>query len=460
MKWSGFFIHFLFLLLSCGKEPFIRSADARLSVSADTLKYDTVFASAGSVYQRLVIKNENDRQLRISSIDLSGGTGSVFKMNVDGVAGSGFSDIVIRANDSLYVFVQVNVDPSASGLPFVLRDSISIRFNGNEKKVQLEAWGQNARFLRNHILSTDETWNNDLPYVILGSLQVPAGKTLTINKGSRIYMHADAPLVINGRLRVLGEKDTADRVYFQGDRLDEPYKNYPASWPGIYFLDEATDNLLQYAVIRNAYQAIGLQGPSGNSQPKLLLYESVIDNAWDAGIIALNSSITARNCLISNCGKNILLAEGGQYQFTHCTVVSYANRFVEHKEPVLSLSNAAGSGSAALDAVFRNCIFWGDNGLVNDEVRVERSGSAPFNVLFDYSLWKVQNNPTGVTINQVINNQPPLFDSVNTIQSVYNFRLKEGSPALNKGTVTSVSTDLDGRPRPAGLPDLGCFEKQ
>lgn len=460
MKWSGFFIPFLFLLLSCGKEPFIRSADARLSVSADTLKYDTVFASAGSVYQRLVIKNENDRQLRISSIDLSGGTGSVFKMNVDGVAGSGFSDIVIRANDSLYVFVQVNVDPSASGLPFVLRDSISIRFNGNEKKVQLEAWGQNARFLRNHILSTDEIWNNDLPYVILGSLQVPAGKTLTINKGSRIYMHADAPLVINGRLRVLGEKDTADRVYFQGDRLDEPYKNYPASWPGIYFLDEATDNLLQYAVIRNAYQAIGLQGPSGNSQPKLLLYESVIDNAWDAGIIALNSSITARNCLISNCGKNILLAEGGQYQFTHCTVVSYANRFVEHKEPVLSLSNAAGSGSAVLDAVFRNCIFWGDNGLVNDEVRVERSGSAPFNVLFDYSLWKVQNNPTGVTINQVINNQPPLFDSVNTIQSVYNFRLKEGSPALNKGTVTSVSTDLDGRPRPAGLPDLGCFEKQ
>ncbi|MBE2231462.1 MAG: hypothetical protein IAE96_12515 [Chitinophagaceae bacterium] len=460
MKWSGFFIPFLFLLLSCGKEPFIRSADARLSVSADTLKYDTVFVSAGSVYQRLVIKNENDRQLRISSIDLSGGTGSVFKMNVDGVAGSGFSDIVIRANDSLYVFVQVNVDPSASGLPFVLRDSISIRYNGNEKKVQLEAWGQNARFLRNHILSTDETWNNDLPYVILGSLQVPAGKTLTINKGSRIYMHADAPLVINGRLRVLGEKDTADRVYFQGDRLDEPYKNYPASWPGIYFLDEATDNLLQYAVIRNAYQAIGLQGPSGNSQPKLLLYESVIDNAWDAGIIALNSSITARNCLISNCGKNILLAEGGQYQFTHCTVVSYANRFVEHKEPVLSLSNAAGSGSAALDAVFRNCIFWGDNGLVNDEVQVERSGSAPFNVLFDYSLWKVQNNPTGVTINQVINNQPPLFDSVNTIQSVYNFRLKEGSPALNKGTVTSVSTDLDGRPRPAGLPDLGCFEKQ
>lgn len=460
MKWSGFFIPFLFLLLSCGKEPFIRSADARLSVSADTLKYDTVFVSAGSVYQRLVIKNENDRQLRISSIDLSGGTGSVFKMNVDGVAGSGFSDIVIRANDSLYVFVQVNVDPSASGLPFVLRDSISIRYNGNEKKVQLEAWGQNARFLRNHVLNADETWNNDLPYVILGSLQVPAGKTLTIDKGSRIYMHADAPLVINGRLRVLGEKDTADRVYFQGDRLDEPYKNYPASWPGIYFLDEATDNLLQYAVIRNAYQAIGLQGPSGNSQPKLLLYESVIDNAWDAGIIALNSSITARNCLISNCGKNILLAEGGQYQFTHCTVVSYANRFVEHKEPVLSLSNAAGSGSAALDAVFRNCIFWGDNGLVNDEVQVERSGSAPFNVLFDYNLWKVQNNPSGVTINQVINNQPPLFDSVNTIQSVYNFRLKEGSPALNKGTVTSVSTDLDGRPRPAGLPDLGCFEKQ
>jgi hypothetical protein len=59
-----------------------------------------------------------------------------------------------------------------------------------------------------------------------------------------------------------------------------------------------------------------------------------------------------------------------------------------------------------------------------------------------------------------INNQNPLFDSVNTSQKVYSFRLKEGSPALNKGIATSTFIDLDGNPRPVGLPDLGAYEKQ
>ena len=72
-----------------------------------------------------------------------------------------------------------------------------------------------------------------MPYVILGSLLVNR-QTLTINKGCRIYVHADAPLVVDGTLKVNGLKDTADRVYFQGDRLDDPYKDFPASWPGVF----------------------------------------------------------------------------------------------------------------------------------------------------------------------------------------------------------------------------------
>ncbi|WP_315824928.1 choice-of-anchor Q domain-containing protein [Paraflavitalea speifideaquila] len=42
---------------------------------------------------------------------------------------------------------------------------------------------------------------------------------------------------------------------------------------------------------------------------------------------------------------------------------------------------------------------------------------------------------------------------------MYNFRLKEESPALNKGKATTLTIDLDGNPRPVGLPDLGCYEK-
>jgi hypothetical protein len=326
--------------------------------------------------------------------------------------------------------------------------------------VQLEAWGQNAHFFRNKVVAVNETWNNDLPYVILGSLGINTNTTLTINKGCRIYVHADAPIVVNGTLLVNGLKDTVDRVYFRGDRLDEPYKDYPASWPGIFFQAGSKDNVLTYAVIKNAFQAIGIQEPSPNANPKLILNECVIDNAYDAGIVSLNSSIRARNCLISNCGKNLLLAKGGDYQFTHCTVVTYANRFIEHKEPVLTLTNFANGSTANLTATFRNCIFWGENGLVNDEVVVLKNGTTTFNVNFDYNLWKVQTIPANITSNQIINNQAPQFDSISTSTNYYDFRLKAGSPAINKGVNASITTDLDGKPRPVGLPDLGCFEKQ
>ncbi|MBL7723193.1 MAG: hypothetical protein JNK27_03545 [Chitinophagaceae bacterium] len=453
-------ISLLIILFSCRKDSFITSSDARVSISADTLKYDTVFVTAGSTYRTFKIINENNQKLRLSSLKLIGGSSSSFKMNVDGIAGLQFSNLEINANDSLYVFVQVNINPTAANLPFVIRDSIEVSYNGNDKLVQLEAWGQNAHFFRDRVINTNETWNNDLPYVILGSLLVNTNQTLTINKGCRIYIHADAPIVVDGTLQVNGLKDTADRVYFQGDRLDEPYKDFPASWPGIFFLDNAKDNILNYTVIKNAYQAIGITAPSPNANPKLTLNECIIDNAYDAGIISLNSSIRARNCLITNCGKNLFLAQGGDYQFTHCTVVTYANRYIEHKDPVLTLSNTANNISNNLNAIFRNCLFWGENGLVNDEVVVIKNGTTTFNVNFDYNLWKVQTPPSNIISNQIINNQPPLFDSINTSKNYYDFRLNTASPALNKGVNAGAITDLDGKPRPVGLPDLGCFEKQ
>ena len=454
----------LTILISCRKDSFITSADARVTITADTLKYDTVFVTAGSTYRTFKIINENNQKIRLSSLKLMGGAGSVFKMNVDGTPGTQFSNIEIGANDSLYVFAQVNVNPSAANLPFILRDSIEVSFNGNKRLVQLEAWGQNAHFFRDKVVAVNETWNNDLPYVLLGSLLINANQTLTINKGCRIYVHADAPIVVNGSLVVNGLKDTADRVYFRGDRLDEPYRDYPASWPGIFFQPGSKDNVFTYADIRNAYQAVALQDPSPNANPKLILNECVIDNAYDAGIISLNSSVRARNCLVSNCGKNLFLVKGGDYQFTHCTVVTYANRFIDHRDPVLVVSNFISVNNtpvtANLNAVFRNCIFWGDNGLVNDEVVVAKSGATTFNVNFDYNLWKVQTTPANITSNQIINNQSPQFDSVNTSRNYYDFRLKASSPALNKGINAGIATDLDGKPRTVGLPDLGCFEKQ
>lgn len=451
------------LVLSCRKDSFISTPDARVTITVDTLKYDTVFVTAGSITQSFKIINENDRKLRISSVRLMGGNSSAYSINVDGTPGPEVTGLEIEANDSIYVFAQVNVDPGAGNLPFIIRDSIQVSYNGNSKLVQMEAWGQNAHFYRDKEILADETWNNDLPYVILGYLYIDSNRTLTINKGCRIYMHADAPIIVNGSLVVNGLKDTADRVFFQGDRLDDPYRDFPASWPGIYFLGSSVNNLMNYAVIKNAYQAIGIQDPAANSNPKLVLNECIIDNAYDAGIIAINSSISARNCLVSNCGRNLYLVQGGDYEFTHCTVVTIANRYLQHRDPVLTLSNYANGISNPLDALFRNCIFWGENGLVSNEVEVIKNGNTAFNANFDHNLWKVENAPQNISSTGIINNQPPLFDSINSFENHYNFRLQEFSPALDKGnTAAGIPADLDGNPRPlpAGtLPDLGCFER-
>jgi len=465
MKIPGLYaLVLLFILLSCRKDTFITSGDARLTLTADTLKYDTVFVTAGSVYRSFRIINENNQKLRLSSIKLMGGSNSPYKMNVDGLAGTAFNNIDIEANDSVYVFIQVNIDPAAGPLPFIIRDSVRVDYNGKTKFVQLEAWGQNANFFRDRVINSNETWNNNLPYVILGSLRIAQNQTLTINKGCRIYVHADAPIIVEGTLLINGLKDTADRVYFQGDRLDKPFSDYPASWPGIFFQAGSSGNSFQYAVIRNAYQAIGLSDPAAGVNPKLVLNECVIDNAYDAGIIAINSSIKARNCLITNCGKNLFLVKGGNYQFDHCTVATIGNRYIAHKDPVLVVSNFIivnnNPMTNGLAATFRNCIFWGTNGLVDDEVIVAKTGSDPFNVVFDHNLWKVQTVPSNITSIQNINNQDPLFDSIAVFDNYFDFRLKPVSPAINKGILSPVSTDLDGKPRPIGLPDLGAFEKQ
>ena len=453
------------ILFSCKKDSFINSPDASISLSSDTLHFDTVFTTTGSITQLLLIKNENNQKLRLSHVMLKGGSTSPFKINVDGLPGPSVTNIEMEANDSIYVFVTVSINSNTADLPFIVRDSIEISFNGNLTYVQLESWGQNANFLRGRVISGNVTWTNELPYVILNGLQVDTNAVLTIEKGCRIFLHADAPFIVDGTLKVNGEKYDSTRVYFKGDRLDVPFNNFPAAWPGIYFRGSSKDNVLNFAVIQNAYQGIIAERPSLNANPRVSLNETIIDNVYDAGILAIQSSISARNCQISNCGKNIQLVYGGNYNFTHCTVASINSNYIEHKEPVLFVSNNARQNNvlitAPLSAIFRNCIFWGQGGKTEDEVVISRQGSDSYQVTFENCLWKVKTTPANISSSSnLLINVDPLFDSVNVEKSYYSFRLKNGSRAINYGVNLGISSDLDGNTRPVGLPDLGAFEKQ
>jgi len=453
----------LLLISSCKKDNFITTSDARLRITADSLKYDTVFTSTGSVTKSFKIINENNQKLRLSKVKLMGGTASAFKININGSAVSEETNIELAANDSIYVFVSVTVNPNAANLPFIISDSILINYNGNDRFVQLQAYGQNAVFLSNKVITGNITWTNALPYVILKSIRIDTTATLTIQPGCKIYSHADAPFIIDGTLIINGTKN--NEVVFTGDRLDNDYKDLPASWPGIYFRGNSKNNVLKFAEIKNAYQAIVATSPSVNSNPKITLQQCIIDNAYDAGILVANTSLYANNSLISNCGSNIALIYGGDYNFTNCTVASYSNAYINHKNPVLTVNNFATQGgatvTASLNAVFRNCIFWADaSGFVNDEVVVNKQGSNSFAVLFDKNLYRVTTDPANSTLNANIKNQEPLFDSIDVTKRIYNFRTNNiAAPGINKGATTPFTKDLDDNNRNNGLPDLGCYEK-
>ncbi len=457
------FVIVLLILIasSCRKTTFINSPNALSSFSTDTLHFDTVFTTIGSITQSFKIFNQNDQKLRLSQIRLMGGASSPYKINVDGTPGVSFSDIELEPNDSVYVFVSVTINPNAADLPFVVQDSILVNYNGNSKYVQLQAFGQNAHFLRNQRVTTDSIWNSDLPFVILGGLSVDSNVTLTISKGCKIYCHADAPFIVNGTLQVNGEMYDSTRVTFRGDRLDPGYSDLPAAWPGIYFTSSSINNVLTYAIIKNAYQGIITESAT-SINPKITLNQCVIDNIYDAGIISFASSIKAVNCLISNCGSNISIAAGGNYLFDHCTVASYANAYIEHKNPVLFVTNAYGQNQAfALAAQFRNCIFYGEGGIVANELVVDKKESADtFDVTFQNVLYKNKDNLIDPMFTSSIKNQLPTFDSIDAGRQIFNFHLKPTSPAIDKGIPTGIAIDLDGKKRGTlNLPDLGCYEQ-
>ena len=174
-------VAWLFVLGGCLKEPSVYSgSDVSLSFSVDTLRFDTVFTTQGSSTRLVKLFNPKDQAVRISEIRFKDGTSPFFRMNVDGISGDSFQDVEILAKDSIYLFVEVTIDPDlpVSISPFIVSDAIILVTNGNTQQIVLEAWGQNAIYIPNNsnskglaLLSCDNQeilWNDPRPYVIFG----------------------------------------------------------------------------------------------------------------------------------------------------------------------------------------------------------------------------------------------------------------------------------------------------
>ncbi len=449
-----FIAFFVFIISSCTKEKFITGKNVFLITSDTAIHFDTVFTSIGSVTKQLKIFNINDQKLRINNLQLMGGANSFFKINVSGSAGVQFSNVDMEKGDSLYVFITANINPTTQQLPFIIEDSIRIDYNGNVQYIKLDAFGQNAHFLRSTILTQNTTWQADMPYVLLDTFAVSAGAILTIEKGAQIYCHANTPFTVEGSLQVNGNTDSAGKVTFQNDRLDAPYKDQPGTWAGIYFSTNSIHNELNGVVIKNA-----LQGIAADNGSSVLLNECKIDNCAGDGILTDHATVKATNCLISNCSYNVYCSAGGNYTFTNCTLASYTSRYLYHQYQVLTLRNfnEDETESNPLQALFQNCIIYGEEGIVPDEVAAFNNSNVSFSVDFENTLYRSPAENPSITYTDCLMNVDPQFQTIDRENNMFDFNLSATSPCIDAGKNVQTAIDLAGNNR-TNIPDMGCYE--
>ena len=68
-----------------GCDPLANPVSGPVSFSSDTVSFDTVFSTVGSVTMEFRAINRGNDPLLIDRIYLGGGTGSPFRLNIDGV---------------------------------------------------------------------------------------------------------------------------------------------------------------------------------------------------------------------------------------------------------------------------------------------------------------------------------------------------------------------------------------
>jgi hypothetical protein len=454
----------LLMLSNCKKTQLLTDNSAKLEFSADTVLFDTVFTTIGSTTKYFKIYNNNSGKLIVSDIWLAGGTQSQFRINVDGDAGVSFSELEIEANDSLFIFVEVTVDPNNSNNPLVVEDSIMFLTNGSAQRVLLNAWGQDAYFHVKEVITADETWNNDKPHVIYNYCAVDSAITLTIPAGTKVHGHNSATLLVyKGSLLVNGS--VGNPVEFSQDRTAD-YLLYPADsvagqWRGIYFIEPLTSSI-DFAEIKNA--VIGIQIDTVGNGTTVNLNSVKIDNSLFAGILTQGANVTAVNCLFGNSAQySAVISIGGSVNFDHCTFGNYWNG--TRNSGLFVFSDYYESGSTIqhrpfTTANFTNSIIYGnnDNEFVLDTLPRNSAwsitGSAP---VFNFANCLIKTDTTIADANffsSCITNSDPLF--VNP--SGWDYHVPSNSPAVGQAFGSTSGNDLDGNGRFGNT--IGCYEYQ
>lgn len=462
----------VFCFSSCEDEKYLNSPDAQLEFSADTIMFDTIFTSIGSATRHLTIYNPYKENILVSKIRVAGGDFSNFMLNINGVSAKELDDVDIPARDSIYVFVEVTIDPTGQNQPMVVQDSIELTTNTTSRNVDLIAWGQDFNLVRREEMKTT-TWTKEKPYLVYDYAYIDSTQTLTIEAGTHIFFHKGAGLYVKGN--VIAKGTFIDPIIFQGDRLGDSYAAIPEQWQGITLYSGSHGNVMDHVNIKNAVTGLQVGTIEHGGNASLKISNSRIENMAYAGLFAIKSEIYGYNDVIANCGfYATALLVGGNYEFYQTTIANYWGGFSGRLRSsaslvlsnVLVIENKDGTKQSFLGdlkkATFGNCIIYGN---LPKEIELGKNENAAYNFHFDHCIlqvpdtFNISDKKHYTDVWRGFGYDPKFIDPYNK----FNYELDTLSPAKDMGNPAYSSLfplDLKGRNRDADkAPDLGAYER-
>lgn len=449
------------IVSSCITDDFTTSPSDVLAFSTDTLSFDTVFTDLGTPTARLRVYNRAKKSVNISYIGFKNQE-SNFQLNVDGMSGTTFRDVEIRAKDSIYVFVECFIPPNDDNEPYLVEDQLVFTTNGVQQEVQVEAYGQNVNRLRAVTLTEDTRLTTERPYVVFDSLVVAQGATLSIDPGVKLLFHDKAKLVVNGRLEAVGEP--GKMIQMRGDRLDNVlpdvgYDILAGQWAGIRFAPESFDNRLEYVDMLSTSDGVRIDSCGNLDRQKLLLRNSWLHNSQSTVLDSRYAKVDAYGVCFSEAAEAVVRLTGGLHRFIQCTM---ANNYLFSAvtEPLLSLYHckadpeAPANPNPLMRASFENCIVYGLGTDINE-------GDLTDTQVFLRNVLLKSEGTDDDNFIDCIWGEDPLFYTVRS-DYYFNYRLKPDSPAIGVGNPDYVNElaryDMDGLNRLAdGNTALGAY---
>lgn len=466
------------VLLACSActddDSFSSSPSNRLTFSTDTVRMDTVFATVPSSTRSFWVYNKSGDGIRCTTVRLAGGNQTGFRVNVDGeylspTAGYQVSNVEIRKNDSIRVFVELTSPVNAEEGPQEIEDDLVFLLeSGVEQKVNLNAYSWNATLLRNVEISNDSTINGtERPIVIYGGLKVDSLATLRITPGTTLYFHSDAGIDVYGTL--IAEGSAESNIVLRGDRTDWmfdylPYDMVSGQWQGVKFHASSYGNRISYTDIHGTFDGIVCDS-SDVTRTKLQLYNSTVHNCQGFGLKTVNSMVDVRNCQITNTLNNCVAVYGGDVSLTHCTIAQFYP-FDSNRGAALMYTNVLEDTDIPLERM--DCV----NSIVTGYGEDMMSGlkgkeDVKFNYRFVNTLLRtpeIEGDENFVDViwenveDTAAVSGEENFSLVDIDMQRYDFHLSQDSPAIDNGAADySLPDDRDGKTRDA-FPDMGCYE--